>query len=92
MKSKIPSTYPHLPVTCPYPVPTQSSPHDALQFPEYPPLVLSFHLTLGLFNSLFSSGFITNNLCTSILCTVRATSAAHLILFYFNSRDMLSKL
>jgi hypothetical protein len=28
------SPYPQVPASCPYPEPTQSSPHEPLQFPE----------------------------------------------------------
>jgi hypothetical protein len=36
MEPEIPSPYPQVPATCPYPEPTPSSPHDPLQLPEDP--------------------------------------------------------
>ena len=40
MKPESPSSYPQVPATCPYPEPTPSSPHDPLQLPEDPALLL----------------------------------------------------
>jgi hypothetical protein len=36
MEHESPSPYPQVPVTCFYPEPTPSSPHDPLQLPEDP--------------------------------------------------------
>jgi hypothetical protein len=64
------------PSTGPYPEPDQSSPH----YPILSLLILFTHLRLGLPSGLFLSGFPTNILYAFLVCPIRATCPAHLIL------------
>jgi hypothetical protein len=72
---------PHLqqPVTCSHPEPDQSTPcpHHTVWKSV---LILPFHLRLGLPSGLFPSGIPIKTLYTSLLCVLRATCSAHLIL------------
>ena len=54
-------------------------------------LILSFHLRLGLPNSLFPSGFPTKTLCTPLPSSIRATYHAHRILLDFITRTISGK-
>jgi hypothetical protein len=54
-------------------------------------LILSSHLSVGLPNSLFPSGFPTNTLCTPLSSPIRATCPVHLILLDFTTRTMLGE-
>ena len=56
-----------------------------------PTLILSSHLCLGLPSGLFSSGFPTKNLYTSLLSPIHATCPAHLILPDFISWTILGE-
>jgi hypothetical protein len=69
---------------------------NSIQSPRPPPtswrsILISSHLRLGLPNDLFPSGFPTNNLCTPLSSTVRATCPAHLILLDFTTSTILGK-
>ena len=54
-------------------------------------LILSFHLRLGLPNSLFPTGFPTKTLYTPLLSPIRAICPAHLILLDFITRTILGE-
>ena len=79
---------------CMPPLPILSQLHPV---PTTPPtswrsiLILSSHLSLGLPNGLFPSGFPTRNLCTSLRSSIRATCPTHLILLDCTNRTVLGK-
>ena len=81
--------HPHVPVTCPYPEPTRSSPYPHIHFLKSI-LILSSHLRLGLPSGLFPSGFPTKILFTPLLSPIRATYPAHLIILDIITRTRVT--
>ena len=73
---------------CPYPGPTQPSPHPTSWRSI---LILSTHLHLGLPSGLFLCGFPTKNLYAPLSSPIRTTCPAHLILLDFITRTKLGE-
>ena len=72
-------------------VPTPTSPHNSLPFPEDPSLYYPHIYVLVSTMVLFPSGFPTKTFCTPLPSSIRATCPAHLVLLDFINRKILGE-